>query len=97
MKKIYLIALVILFVGCGTNDDGSSTSTYSSCKITSSNALFAHDRANDLNQCWNATGRGYESRGDALAWCNSKVSSYIAREYTFGHSVEFSAESTYCP
>ena len=97
MKKILLICLSLFFISCGDNDDGSSKSTYSSCKITSSDALFAKDRTKDLGQCWNASGNGYESEGDALAWCKREVNNYIADEYTFGHAVKFAVESTNCP
>jgi hypothetical protein len=62
------VALVssLLFVGCVENEDGSSKLTYSSCKITSSSALFSKDRVKDLEQCWNFPGDGYESKSDAL-------------------------------
>lgn len=96
MKKIILICVALTLSACGSNEDGSSKSTYSSCKITSSQALYASDRSKDLSQCWNASGDGYESKGDALQWCTQKVNDYIASEYIFGHSVAFSTESTYC-
>jgi len=97
MKKLMLISISLFFIGCGTNDDGSSKSTYSSCKITSSDALFAYDRVRDLEQCWNAAGKGYESQADALAWCKSEVTKYRANNYILEPSVEFVVESTNCP
>ncbi len=89
----------MLIVGCGSeNSDGSLKSTYSSCKITKSSALFAEDRVKDLQQCWNATGDGYgeENKADAMSWCRGLVDSYIAEEYIVGHSVEYALESAYC-
>ncbi len=84
-------------IGCGTNSDGSDKSTYSSCKITDSSASFSSDREHDLNQCWNAVGNGYESKGDALQWCERTVDTYMSDRYIFGHSVTYVIESTYCP
>ena len=98
MKKIILVSLVLTLIGCGgSNSDGSSKATYSSCKIISSQALFAVDRDKDLNQCWNASGDGYESKGDALQWCEKQVNSYIANNYIVGHTVTYQVESTNCP
>jgi len=57
--------LGLLGCGAGENSDGSRRSTYSSCKITSSNALFNYDRQRDLQQC--RDGVDFESRGDAMA------------------------------
>ena len=96
MKKLIFISISLLFIGCGTNDDGSSKSTYSSCKITSSGAIFASDRVKDLEQCWNAPNGGYESQGDALAWCASKVTKYTSK-YTLIPGIEYAVESTNCP
>jgi hypothetical protein len=97
MKKLLILSFALLLSACGSNDDGSSKSTYSSCKIISSEALFASDRNNDLSQCWNASGNGYESQGDALQWCEQQVNAYIADTYIFGHTVTYAVESTYCP
>jgi len=98
MKKLSVLFMVLFISSCADeNDDGSKKSTYSSCKITSSGALFASDREEDLKQCWNAPGDGYESKGDAIQWCEGKVNSYIADSYLFGHSVVYAVESTYCP
>ena len=96
MQKLIFISISLLFIGCVTNDDGSSKSTYSSCKITSSSAIFASDRVKDLKQCWNAPNGGYESKGDALAWCASEVTRYTSK-YILVPSVEYVIESTYCP
>ena len=96
MRSLLILTAIFSLSGCGTNDDGSSKYTYSSCKITNSSALLASDREHDLKQCWNAGGNGYESKGDALQWCRRQVNSYISNQYLFGHTVEFSVESTYC-
>ncbi|QTH63747.1 hypothetical protein J1N51_13685 [Psychrosphaera ytuae] len=97
MKNLALIFTAVVLSACGgTNDDGSSKSTYSSCKITKSEALFAEDRDQDLKQCWNAAGKGYESQGDALQWCERQVNSYIASRYVVGHTVQYMVESTNC-
>ncbi len=98
MKKLLILSVAVILSACGgSNDDGSSTSTYSSCKITNSEALFASDRNNDLSQCWNASGNGYSSSGDALQWCATQVNTYIANTYVLGHTVKYAVESTYCP
>ena len=99
MKNILLISCASLaLIGCNVkNEDGSDKSTYSSCKIVSSEALFSSDRVNDLSQCWNAEGDGYSSKGDALQWCERTVNEYMDNRYIFGHSVTFAIESTYCP
>lgn len=97
MKKYILLALTLTLVGCGSNSDGSSKSTYSSCKITQSNAILASNRDNDLKQCWNASGNGYESQGDALQWCEKTVNNYLSYKYLVTHSVTYAVESTYCP
>ena len=96
MKKVLMLSAIFVLSACGSNDDGSSKSTYSSCKITSSNALFQSDKDNDLSQCWNAGSDGYESQGDAMQWCEQKVTSYISSNYVIGHSVNYAIESTYC-
>lgn len=98
MKKILLASIAITLLGCGgSNSDGSSKLTYSSCKITQSSALLAIDRENDLKQCWNAPSNGYESKGDAMQWCELQINAYIANNYLIGHSVTYAVESTYCP
>ena len=98
IRTLAVLCLSLFVSACvNENDDGSKKSTYSSCKITSSSALFSADRENDLKTCWNAPDDGYESKGDAIQWCEGKVSSYIADRYLFGHSVVYAVESTYCP
>lgn len=104
MRKILILTTIFTLSACGSsnedgssNGDGSSKFTYSSCKITSSNALFASDRENDLKQCWNAPNNGYESKGDALQWCEKQINAYIANKYFIGHSVTYAVESTNCP
>lgn len=97
MKKIIIILAASLLSACGgSNSDGSLKTTYSSCKITKSSALLASDRNNDLSQCWNASGIGYESKGDAIQWCAKRVNSYMSANYLIGHSINYAVESTYC-
>jgi len=101
MKNILIVSLVLVLTACGgiestINSDGSSKTTYSSCQITDSKAIFASDRTNDLRQCWNAIGQGYTTKASALSWCKLKVSSYISSEYIFGHTVEYSVKSNNC-
>ena len=96
MKKLFILIAIFILSACGSNGDGSSKSTYSSCKIISSKALLAADRDNDLKQCWNADGNGYESQGDAMQWCAKQVNAYIANQYVFGHTVTYAVESTNC-
>lgn len=97
MKKLIILSAIFTLSACGgSNDNGSSKYTYSSCKITSSQALFASDRDNDLKQCWNAGGNGYESQGDAMQWCERQVNAYIANQYLVGHTVTYAVESTNC-
>ncbi len=97
MRNILILAMTTLLMACLENSDGSSRSTYSSCKITQSNALYNSDKANDLKQCWNLPNGGYESKGDAMQFCAQKVAEYMSNTYLMGHSVTYMAESTYCP
>lgn len=97
MKK-YIIAITasLSLASCGSeNSDGSDKTTYSSCSIIDSEALYADDRANDVAQCWD--GVDYEEKSLALNWCSGKVSQYMADNYIFGHSVRYQVASTYCP
>ncbi|MDO6620854.1 hypothetical protein [Shewanella sp. 6_MG-2023] len=96
MKKTLLLSIFLLSACGGSNSDGSSKETYSSCQITASSALLASDMTKDLSQCWNASGNGYESQEDALQWCRQTVENYIASTYIVGHDVQFIAKSTYC-
>lgn len=97
MKKLLILSAIFALSACdSSNDDGSSKLTYSSCKITSSQAMFATDRDNDLKQCWNAGGNGYESQGDAMQWCEKQVNAYIANQYILGVTVIYAVESTNC-
>jgi hypothetical protein len=97
MKHLLLISIVsIACVSCGgENSDGSDATTYTSCSITNSVALFADDRAKDISQCWD--GVDYEEKSLAQSWCSEQVSSYISSEYIFGHSVSYLVASTNCP
>lgn len=99
MKIILSVLVFSILVGCGgSNSDGSSALTYSSCKIISSNAMYLPDRDNDLRQCWNAFDEGYESQGDALQWCERQVNEYLSGRYIFIRpAVTYAVESTYCP
>ena len=95
MKKIGgIIIFIFLFLGCGENSDGSDKSTYSSCSITSSKAVWAEDRAEDISQCWD--GVDYKEKSLALDWCRKKVANYMSR-YVVGHTIEFEVKSTNCP
>lgn len=97
MQSKYLLAaaFVLFLTGCNENSDGSDKTTYSSCSITDSQAIFAGDRANDVAQCWD--GVDYKEKSTAQSWCAEKVSTYISTRYTFGHSVEYQVASTNCP
>jgi len=92
-----VFAAGLSLVGCGTNDDGSSMSTYSSCKITKSEALLNRDRANDLQQCWNFPNDGFESKVAADAWCSEKVLDYKTKYEFNPHKIEYNSELTNCP
>jgi len=98
MKNIFMLSVILILFGCDIDegDGGSSLSTYSSCKILSSQALYADDRAKDVNQCWSATGGGYESKSQAMAWCEAKVNQYMDDEYIFGHTVTYIIRTTSC-
>ena len=96
MRKTLILSTIFVISACGTNEDGSSKFTYSSCKITSTDALFSSDRNKDLLQCWNADGNGYESKGDAMQWCERTVNTYMSNNYIFGHSISYAVESTNC-
>lgn len=93
IRGLIVVALALLITSC-TNSDGSDASTYSSCSITSSSALFASDRASDVRQCWD--GVDYEEQSLAMNWCASKVNSYMGK-YLFGHSIKYQVASTNCP
>lgn len=100
MKKTQLLITNVLFISIlascgGKNSDGSDATTYSSCSITSSQALLASDRAKDVQQCWD--GVNYEEKSLAMSWCAEKVNTYMGAEYTVGHSVEYQVASTNCP
>ena len=98
MKKLLILSFALTLSACGSNDDGSDKATYSSCKITSSTAILAADRNNDLSQCWNADGNGYESQGDALQWCEKQINTYVANNYALiPPTINYAVESTNCP
>ena len=91
MKKVFLSPAFFLMVAC----DPSDVSTYKSCKITKSEAIFAADRANDVAQCWD--GVSYKDKSDAMNWCAGRVNSYMDVRYLFGHTVEYQISSKSCP
>ncbi|EWH12072.1 hypothetical protein DS2_00070 [Catenovulum agarivorans DS-2] len=96
MKYLYCLAFVFSIVACSSeNSDGSDKSTYSSCSITDSDALFASDRAKDVAQCWD--GANIEEKHLAMDWCKKKVTGYMGDEYLIGHSVTYQVASTNCP
>jgi hypothetical protein len=96
MRNIAIVAfLMVSITGCGgENSDGSDATTYSSCRISNSEALLASDRSNDLAKCWD--GVDYKEQSTAQAWCSQQVSSYISSEYILGHTVEYKVASTNC-
>lgn len=95
MKRITILMLALGLAACGGDDssDGDA-STYDTCRITDSDALFADDRANDISQCWKISSTSDKNK--ALAACSSLVTAYIADEYLIGHSVEYSVASSSC-
>jgi len=99
MKKVnilFIMGLSLSIISCGTeNSDGSDATTYTSCSIIESSALFAGDRAKDVSQCWD--GVNYKEKTLAQTWCAEKVNTYIGNEYLFGHSVVYQVSSTNCP
>lgn len=95
-KLIFILAFSLSIISCSPeNSDGSDATTYTSCSITSSSALFAGDRALDVSQCWD--GVNYEEQSLALSWCADLVNTYISDRYIFGHAVEYAVASTNCP
>ena len=96
MQKVFILAVCILVTSCGSvNSDGSDATTYTSCSITSSEALLAGDRASDVAQCWD--GLDYKEKSLALTWCTQQVTTYIGARYIFGHAVQYTVASTNCP
>lgn len=98
MFKIIIATMIssLSIISCSPeNSDGSDPTTYSSCSITSSSALFASDRALDVSQCWD--GVDYKEKSLALSWCAELVNTYISEQYILGHSVEYTVASTNCP
>lgn len=95
---IRIVSAACIVLSCAScapeNSDGSDATTYSSCSITKSSAIFASDRAHDVSQCWD--GVNYEEKSLASDWCGKKVNSYMGR-YTFGHSIQYKVSSTNCP
>jgi hypothetical protein len=98
MKYLCILLCAFLLTGCGGSGSGGSdgdASTYDTCEITQSDALFASDRAKDTSQCWSI--KPTEDQTNALNQCKVLVNDYIANEYTFGHSVKYLVGSTSCP
>lgn len=115
MKIFFIISMLFTLSACmgGSNDDGSSVSTYSSCNIYSSEAPTEAERNTDLAQCWHAPADsngttvdgsidsesedGYENKGEALAWCEEQVNSYLSANYSSPyHTVKYEVETNYC-
>jgi hypothetical protein len=93
MKYALIGLLAALLAACGDGD--SDKSTYNTCRITDSGALLAAERANDIAQCWDI--RHTKDKNDALGQCNTLVSSYMGRNYTFGHDITYQVSSSACP
>ncbi|WP_087016447.1 hypothetical protein [Thaumasiovibrio subtropicus] len=98
MKKLLMLSVIFMAAGCNsTNDDGSSKWTYSSCNVTSSQAVSATDRARDQAQCWNFDGVGIYIKSDALAQCKTKVQNYVIGQYgSITHKVNYEVVSHKC-
>ena len=96
MKKNILFTLCLALAACGGGEDDSkpAASTYNSCRISSSQAFFASDRANDLAQCWSITQT--TDKTNALTQCSVLTSKYMTR-YISGHSYEYIVSSSACP
>lgn len=92
-------AACLLTTGCidindSDHSDSYESSTYSSCRITFSDAAYSEDRWSDLNQCWD--GVNYRSESRALDWCGTMVNDYMNHRYTFGHTVEYRVSVSHC-
>jgi hypothetical protein len=95
-KTLLILAFSLTTISCSSeNSDGSDATTYSSCDITSSSAIFASDRELDVSQCWD--GVNFEEKSLALSWCAELVNTYISDRYLIGHAVEYQVASTNCP
>ena len=95
-KLLLIIVISLLSISCSPeNSDGSDATTYSSCSITESSALFASDRALDVSQCWD--GVNYDELSLAQTWCSDLVNTYMSNNYIFGHEVVYVVASTNCP
>ncbi len=93
--KLLILVSTLSIASCEENSDGSDKTTYSSCSITESGALFSSDRAKDVSQCWD--GVNYKEKSLALTWCAEQVNTYIGNEYLIGHSTAYQVASTNCP
>ncbi len=84
MKKfLMMLVTAVALTGCG---GGDTVDSYNVCRITSSSAALASDRAKDLKQCW--SGLNIKSKNKALSVCQQEASRYMAREYLVGHPYE---------
>lgn len=97
MRNIFMLSLLATLFSCNSSEGNSSDTMYLSCQINSSHAIVENDRINDLAQCWDADGIGYDSQVYAIEWCESEVSTYMDNTYTGEHTVTYSVESTVCP
>ena len=97
MREVIILMILILVMGGveeSKNSDGSEKTTYSSCSITSSEAILMSDRTNDNNQCWD--GVNYKEYSLADDWCKGKVYNYMNSRYSIGHKIEYRISSTNC-
>lgn len=100
MKALIIGATVcLLMAGCieisdSDRHDSYESTTYSSCRITYSDAVYSADRSSDLRQCWD--GVDYLSESRALDWCGAMVNNYMNHRYTFGHTVEYRVSRSRC-
>ncbi len=78
--------MILITIATLNGCDSDTVDAYNVCRITSSGAILATDRANDLQQCWN--GLGIKNKHKALSACEQLASKYIASKYLVGHAVE---------
>lgn len=95
MKYIFIFLATTLLSACGEGGSDGQASTYDTCRITQSSALFAADRAKDVSQCWRI--QSTSDQQNALSQCGTLTSNYISKEYIFGHTVDYSISSSSCP
>lgn len=94
MRHASIFMAAAFLSACGEGGGDGKASTYDTCRITASSALFASDRANDLRQCWSIVPT--KNSTNALAQCQAKVNAYMNR-YVFGHEISYAVSSSTCP